>query len=202
MNEKPSTAPHSVKLHVDDAAEWERWLEENHTTSSGVMLVMAKKGSGLSAPSYAEAVEIALCFGWIDGQRRRNDDDSFLQGFSPRRTSSIWSQINRTKVLALTEAGRMRPAGLAEIERAKENGRWDAAYAPPSAKELPDDLQAALDANPKAAEFFAGLDGQNRFAIVFRIGNVKRAETRARKIAEYVGMLERGETIYPRSSGK
>jgi uncharacterized protein YdeI (YjbR/CyaY-like superfamily) len=187
------------RLHFADVAEWEKWLDANHKSSDGVVLVMIKKGSGKSAPTVAEALEVALCYGWIDGKRQRLDDDFFLQGFSPRRRASPWSQINRTKVQALIEAGRMREAGHAEIARAKTDGRWDAAYAPARERVVPEDLQAALDASPKAAAFFDELDSQNRFAVVFRIGNVKRAETRARKIAEFVGMLERGETVYPRA---
>jgi uncharacterized protein YdeI (YjbR/CyaY-like superfamily) len=188
------------RLHFADVAQWENWLDANYDTSDGVVLVMIKKGSQKSAPTVAEALEVALCYGWIDGKRQRLDDDFFLQGFSPRRRASPWSQINRTKVQALIDAGRMRAAGHAEIERAKGDGRWDAAYAPARDRVVPEDLQAALDANPKAAAFFEALDSQNRFAVVFRIGNVKRTETRARKIAEFVAMLERGETIYPRSS--
>lgn len=181
-----------------DASIWEAWLAENQASSPGVRLAIAKKGAAASSASYLEAVEVALCYGWIDGQRSRLDDEHFLQLFTPRGPSSIWSQVNQGRVAQLIEAGRMSPSGQAEIDKAKANGRWDAAYAPQSTIEVPDDLAAALAAAPAASALFTTLDGQNRFAILFRIGNVKRAETRARKIAEYVAMLERGETIYPR----
>jgi uncharacterized protein YdeI (YjbR/CyaY-like superfamily) len=184
-------------LHCADVAEWESWLDANAATSEGVRLAIAKKGGGHASVSYAEALDAALCVGWIDGQKWSLDEHHFLQGFGPRRPRSIWSQINREKVAALTASARMRPAGLAEVERAKADGRWDAAYAAQSATEVPDDLAAALAASPAASAFFPTLTKQNRFAIIFRTNGVKRAETRARKIAEYVAMLERGETIYP-----
>lgn len=184
-------------LYCDDAGAWERWLEQHHDSSAGVRLAIAKKGGSRPSVSYAEAVEVALCFGWIDAQKRSLDDDHYLQTFSPRSAGSIWSQINRQKALDLIESGRMRPAGLREFERARANGRWDAAYAGSKQAEVPADLAAALTASAAASSFFEILSSQNRYAILFRIGNVKRAETRARKIAEYVAMLERGETIYP-----
>ncbi|MCW2621533.1 MAG: hypothetical protein JWL64_1135 [Frankiales bacterium] len=187
-------------LHCADAAAWERWLAEHHADSPGVRLAIAKKGSGVASVGYADAVEVALCWGWIDGRRDRLDEVHFLQGFSPRRPRSIWSQVNRDKVAALTAEGRMQPAGQAEVDRAKADGRWDAAYASQRTSAVPDDLQAALDADPAAAAFFATLNSQNRYAILFRTGSVKKAETRARKIAEYVAMLARGETIYPQGT--
>ena len=145
--------------------------------------------------SYAEAVELALMYGWIDGQVKRSEEAGFyLQRFTPRRARSKWSQINRDKALALIESGRMRPAGLAEVERARADGRWDAAYAPPSRMEVPDDLRRALDATPAAAAAFAGLSGQNRYAILFQVHDAKRPETRARRIQRFVEMLARGET--------
>jgi uncharacterized protein YdeI (YjbR/CyaY-like superfamily) len=162
-----------------------------------VLLAIAKKTGSATSVSYADAVEVALCFGWIDGQSKRLDDDHYLQLFTPRRARSIWSRINRDKATRLIEEGRMRSAGLAEVERAKADGRWEAAYGSSTTIEVPDDLAAALVANAAASAFFESLTSQNRFAILFRIGNVKRAETRARKIAEYVAMLERGETLYP-----
>jgi uncharacterized protein YdeI (YjbR/CyaY-like superfamily) len=146
--------------------------------------------------TYAEALDAALCFGWIDGQRSALDDNYHLQVFTPRRPRSIWSQRNRDHVERLTAEGRMRPPGQAQVDRAKADGRWDAAYRQ-SATDVPPDLQEALDASPAAAAFFAQLSSQNRFAILFRIGNVKRADTRARKIATFVEMLERGETVHP-----
>lgn len=184
-------------LYCGDPATWEHWLDQNHEASAGVWLAIAKKGSAHTSPSYAEALEAALCFGWIDGQKRSLDSDHYLQRFTPRGARSIWSRINREKATGLIESGRMRPAGLREVGRAREDGRWDAAYASQGTAEVPDDLAAALAANPVAAAFFGTLKSQNRYAILFRIGTVKRAETRARKIAQFVTMLERGETIYP-----
>jgi uncharacterized protein YdeI (YjbR/CyaY-like superfamily) len=157
-----------------------------------------KKGSGRTSPTYAEALDAALCFGWIDGQKAPLDAAFYLQRFTPRGPRSIWSKRNREHVDRLTAAGRMRPAGLAEVERAKADGRWEAAYAGQATAEVPDDLRAALEAVPEAGALFAELDSANRYAILFRIGAVKRAETRARKIDEYVAMLARGETLYPR----
>jgi len=160
-------------------------------------LKIAKKGRGIASVTHAEALEEALCFGWIDAVRHAHDDDFFLQRFVPRRPRSKWSQVNRDKAVALIEAGRMHPAGLAEVERARGDGRWDAAYEPQSRATVPDDLQAALDANPAAAETFATLRSQNRYAILFRLRDAKRAETRARRLGQFVAMLERGETPYP-----
>ena len=190
--------PEREPFHVEDAGAWEAWLEANAGSSPGVWLAIPKKGSGRSSPSYAEALDIALCFGWIDGQKAPLDEACFLQRFTPRGSRSIWSERNREHVARLTAAGRMRPPGLAEVERAKADGRWDAAYPGQASARVPDDLRAALDAEPAAAALFAELDATNRYAILFRIGNVKRAETRARKIDEYVAMLARGETLHPR----
>lgn len=146
--------------------------------------------------TYAEAVEISLCFGWIDGQVKRSEEEGFyLQRLTPRRARSKWSQINRDKVAALIASGRMQPAGLAEVERAKADGRWDAAYAPPSRMTVPDDLRSALDAEPVAAERFAALSASARYSILYYVHDAKKPETRARRIAKYVGMLARGETI-------
>ncbi|MDQ1584381.1 MAG: hypothetical protein QOF36_2435 [Microbacteriaceae bacterium] len=184
-------------MHFADAADWAAWLEEHHADSPGVRVAIAKKGSAKPGPSYAEALDAALCYGWIDGQARRLDDDYYLQLFTPRRSRSVWSQINREHIARLTEAGAMRPAGMREVERAKSDGRWDAAYAPQRTIEVPDDLAAALAASPAATEVFASLSSQNRYAILFRIGNAKRQETRDRRVADFVAMLERGETIYP-----
>jgi uncharacterized protein YdeI (YjbR/CyaY-like superfamily) len=178
------------------AAEWEAWLEEHHAASDGVAVKIAKKGSGIASVAYPEVLDIALCFGWIDGRRNALDDRFFLQRFGPRRARSRWSQINREKAEALIEQGRMRPAGLAEVERAKADGRWDAAYAGQRAMGIPDDLQRELDARPQAAAFFAGLSSQNRYSILYRLQDAKRPETRARRLAKFVAMLEAGETIY------
>jgi uncharacterized protein YdeI (YjbR/CyaY-like superfamily) len=179
-------------------AGWREWLRDNHAeTPAGVWLQIAKKGSGVVSVDYAQALEVALCYGWIDGQRKGLDDTHFLQKFTPRRSRSIWSKINREKVERLIADGDMQSAGLAEVERAKADGRWEAAYDSARTSAVPDDLAAALAGNPKAAEFFATLDGQNRYAILFRIQTAKRAETRAKRIATFVEMLARNEKIYP-----
>ena len=178
--------------------DWEAWLEQN-AAHDGVRLQLVKKNSSAPGISYAEALDVALCFGWIDGQAGTHDDDYFLRVFTPRRARSMWSQRNRDLVAQLIATGRMRPAGIAEIERAQADGRWDAAYRQKDSP-VPDDLQAALDASPSAAEFFASLSSQNRFAILFRISGAKRATTRAANIAKYVAMLERNETIYPQKT--
>ena len=177
-------------------AEWEAWLDAEHATSDGVWLKFAKKGSGVETVVYAEALDVALCYGWIDSQVARLDERFYLQKFTPRRARSKWSQINREKIEALTKQGRMKPAGLEQVELAKADGRWDAAYASPANVEMPDDLQAALDASPKAAEFWAGLNKSNRFAILYQLQDAKKPETRARRLAKFVGMLERGEKLY------
>ncbi|RFA19024.1 YdeI/OmpD-associated family protein [Subtercola boreus] len=177
---------------------WRTWLAEHAEASDGIRLAIAKKGGAHHGVSYAEALDEALCVGWIDGQKNRLDDDHFLQNFGPRRARSIWSQINRDKALALVASGRMQPAGQAEIEKAQRDGRWERAYAGSKSIEVPDDLAAALAANPEAQAFFGTLSSVNRYAILFRIGSVTRAETRARKIAQYVDMLQRGETLYPK----
>jgi uncharacterized protein YdeI (YjbR/CyaY-like superfamily) len=178
------------------AAEWESWLGEQHAELPGVWLKIAKKGSGVPSVTFAEALDAALCYGWIDGQARSVDDTWYLQKFTPRRARSTWSKRNREKVAALIEAGRMQPAGLREIERAKADGRWEAAYDAPSTASVPDDLQRELDANPGAAEFFATLNSQNRYAILHRIQTAKKPETRERRIKQFVEMLARGEKLY------
>jgi uncharacterized protein YdeI (YjbR/CyaY-like superfamily) len=177
--------------------EWRAWLEEHHAGEQGAWLKIAKKGSGIASVSHAEALDVAICFGWIDAVRHAHDDDWFLQRFTPRRARSKWSQVNRDKAEGLIAAGEMRPAGLAEIERAKADGRWDAAYAPQSRATVPDDLQAELDAKPAAAATFATLSSQNRYAILYRLRDAKRPETRARRLEKFVAMLERGETLHP-----
>jgi len=180
------------------ADEFERWLEREHESSAGVWLRFPKKGTGVASLTYEEAVLAALCFGWIDGQARSLDETAWLQRYTPRRRRSVWSQINTQRVARLVEEGRMRPAGLAEVERAKADGRWDAAYAPPSTATVPPDLEAALAASPAAAEAFAGLDSQNRYAILHRLVTAKKPETRARRIETFVAMLEKGELLHPR----
>ena len=184
-------------LKVNTVEEWEAWLADD-PDPGGVRLRLRKKASQRSGITYAEALDSALCFGWIDGQVGALDEDYHLQVFTPRRPRSVWSQRNRDHVARLIAAGRMRSAGLVEVERAKADGRWEAAYRQKDAL-VPDDLQAALDASPDAAALFAKLTSQNRFAILFRINSVKRAETRAAKIAGFVAMLDRGETPHPQS---
>jgi uncharacterized protein YdeI (YjbR/CyaY-like superfamily) len=176
--------------------DWGAWLDAEHATSDGVWVKFAKKGSGVKTVVYAEALDVALCYGWIDSQVMSLDERFYLQKFTPRRSRSKWSRINREKIEQLTNAGRMKPAGLEQVELAKADGRWDAAYASPSTIEVPEDLQKALDANPKAAEFFATLSGSNRYAILYRLEDAKKAETRARRLEKFVGMLERGEKVY------
>jgi uncharacterized protein YdeI (YjbR/CyaY-like superfamily) len=176
---------------------FEKWLAEHHDGSDGIWLKIAKKESGVPSVSYAEALDVALCFGWIDGQKGALDEKHWLQRFTPRKAKSKWSKINRDKAVALIEQGRMRPAGLAEVERAKTDGRWQAAYDGARTSSVPDDLVAALAANAAAAEFFETLDRQNRFAILYRIQDVKKLETRARRIEKYVAMLAEGKKLYP-----
>jgi uncharacterized protein YdeI (YjbR/CyaY-like superfamily) len=185
-------------LIADSVGEWEAFMEEN-PEHDGVRLRLRKKASLRPGITYAEALDAALCFGWIDGQAGSLDDDYHLQVFGPRRRRSVWSKRNQEYVERLTAAGRMRPLGQTQVDEARADGRWDAAYRQKDA-EVPADLQAALDANSIARTFFGQLSSQNRWAILFRIGNVKRAETRAAKIATYIAMLERGETIYPQGS--
>jgi uncharacterized protein YdeI (YjbR/CyaY-like superfamily) len=177
-------------------AELESWLEENHAGSEGLWLKIAKKGSALASVTYAEALELALCFGWIDSQKRGLDERHFLQRFTPRRPRGKWSRINRDKAEELIASGSMRPAGLAEVEAAKADGRWEAAYAGQRTAEVPADLQRELDRNRVAREFFATLDSANRYAILYRLGEAKKPETRERRLRKFVGMLERGEKIH------
>ncbi len=183
-------------LPFASAAAFEAWLEAEHAQAPGLWLKIAKKDSGVATVTYAEALDAALCFGWIDGLRRGFDERFFLQRFTPRRRRSKWSKINTEHVARLEAAARMRPAGLAEVEAAKADGRWAAAYEGQRAVTVPDDLQAALDANPAAATFFATLRGANRYAVLYRVQDAKRAETRARRIATFVEMLARGETLH------
>ena len=177
------------------AADWEAWLEKEHERANEAWLKIAKKSSGIESVTHAEALEVALCFGWIDGIRKAYDADWFLQRFTPRRRASKWSQVNKEKVEALMAAGRVRPAGIREYEEAKADGRLDNAYG--SKMPVPPDLQRELDVNPAAAEFFKTLDRQNRFAILYRLHDAKRPETRARRIAQYVEMLAEGRKLHP-----
>ncbi len=182
------------RIYFETQTDWERWLDENHAISQGLWLKIAKKASGVATVSYPEAIEVALCFGWIDGQRQSFDSVWYLQRFTPRRPRSRWSQINREKVELLTKGGRMRPSGLREVQRAKDDGRWDAAYPSPSKMEVPDDLRLAVDSVPGAAETFASLNATNRYAILLRLHHTPEASVRANRIKEIVTMLARGET--------
>jgi uncharacterized protein YdeI (YjbR/CyaY-like superfamily) len=184
-------------ISLESGAAWESWLEAEHASSPGVWLKIAKKGAGVPTVSYPDALAGALCFGWIDGQKGRLDDDYWLQRFTPRKPGSRWSRVNTDKAAALIEAGRMRPAGLAEVERAKADGRWAAAYEPQSASSVPDDLAAELARDDSARAFFETLDGANRYAILHRIASARRPETRARRIAKYVAMLAEHKKVYP-----
>jgi uncharacterized protein YdeI (YjbR/CyaY-like superfamily) len=184
-------------LTFDTHEAWEAWLDQHGGSCTGVWLRLAKKSADTPTVSYAQALEIALCYGWIDGRKQAEDAHYWLQRFSPRAARSLWSEVNRKKALALIAAGRMRPAGLQQVERAKADGRWDAAYAPASTATVPEDLQRALDAHPQAKAFFATLNSRNRYAILFRVHNAKKPETRARKIVQFVDMLSRGEALYP-----
>jgi len=185
------------RLTFASQEEWEIWLERNGSSSSGAWVRLAKKSADQPTVSYAQALESALCYGWIDGQKQADNEHYWLQRFTPRTAKSIWSKINKEKAEALVASGRIRPAGMREINRAKQDGRWDAAYASASNATVPDDLQRALDANPTANTFFATLNSKNRYAILFRIQNAKKPETRARKIAQFIEMLSKGETLYP-----
>ena len=190
----PENAP--VRL-FRSKGEWAAWLDENHRRSAGVWVRIAKKGSELRSVSYLEALDVALCHGWIDGQKRPESEEAWLQKFAPRAERSVWSKSNREKALGLIASGAMKAAGLQAIENAKKNGRWEAAYDSPRGAAVPEDLQAALEANPRAKAFFETLNKANRYAVLWRIQTVKKAETRARKIAQFVAMLEKGEKLHP-----
>jgi len=185
------------ELLVPDAAAWRAWLEANHKTSPGVWLVLHKKGGKVTELDYAAALDEALCFGWIDGQARRRDDQSSFQRMTPRGTRSAWSARNVTYIARLEEAGKMTDAGRAAVEAAKADGRWDKAYAGQATAEVPDDLAAAIAAVPEAQAMFDVLTRTNRFALIYRTNSVKQAATRERKIAEFVQMLARGGAPYP-----
>jgi uncharacterized protein YdeI (YjbR/CyaY-like superfamily) len=179
-----------------NAESFEDWLSQQPADAAGAWIKLAKKSAGAPGLTKPEAIDAALCHGWIDGQLDKYDDKYWLVRFTPRRARSKWSEVNKTRAIELVAEGRMRISGLSQIDAAKADGSWAAAYAPASSAKVPRDLHEALNANPKAAKFFATLKGANRYAILYRLGSVKRPETRARKIAEYVGMLERGETIH------
>jgi uncharacterized protein YdeI (YjbR/CyaY-like superfamily) len=184
------------KLPFASPSEWQQWLEDNHAVSEGVWIKMAKKDAPIESVRYPEVLESALCFGWLDGRREALDERYFLQRYTPRRSRSRWSRINREKAERLIADGKMRPAGLAEVERAKADGRWEAAYEGQRSSTVPDDLQRELDAHPRAKAFFAELNSQNRYAILYRLQDAKKPETRARRLATFVAMLEAGKTIH------
>lgn len=183
-------------LAFESQRTWEGWLDENAATSKGLWLKIAKKGLSIQSVSYPEALDAALCQGWIDGQKASFDERFWLQRFTPRKPRSSWSKVNRQKVTELVQRGKMKPRGLEEVERAKRDGRWDAAYDAQSAATVPDDLRRRLDENPQASAFFATLDSRNRYAILHRIQEAKKPETRARRIEKYVAMLSEHEKLY------
>jgi uncharacterized protein YdeI (YjbR/CyaY-like superfamily) len=193
---KAAPAPDFTVLSFASPAEFEHWLSSHHGSSRGIWLRLMKKASGLPSLTYQQALDVALTWGWIDGQTKSHDSDSWLRKFSPRGARSIWSKINRQKALALIAAKRMHAPGLAQVERAKKDGRWQAAYDSPSNAKVPADLAAAFATSPRAAAFFGQLEARNRYAVLFRVHVPKKPETRARKIRELVAMLERGEKIH------
>ena len=192
----PAIKTDIVPTLFKNARAFETWLKKHHARSDGLWLQIAKKGAAEPSVTYLEAVEIALCWGWIDGQKKGLDDQHFLQRFTPRRARSIWSKINVDKVAALIEAGRMQPAGQAQIDAAKADGRWDQAYDSARTSAMPDDLQAALAATPAAEAFFATVNASNRYAVLWRVQTAVKPETRAKRIAQLVEMLARGEVVH------
>jgi uncharacterized protein YdeI (YjbR/CyaY-like superfamily) len=186
----------SPKRMFRSKSDGTRWLEKNHAKSTGIWLQLAKKDSGMQSVSYKEALDAALCYGWIDGQKKPESEQTWLQRFVPRSPTSVWSKINREKALALLASGEMKPAGIEAIENAKKTARWDTAYDSPSKASVPPDLQSALNSNPRAKAFFKALDRANRYAILWRIQTAKKAETRAKKIQQFVAMLEKGEKLH------
>jgi uncharacterized protein YdeI (YjbR/CyaY-like superfamily) len=194
MSEKDAALP--VKL-FGSANAWEKWLEARHAKSLGIWIKLAKRDSGIASITYAEALDIALCFGWIDGRKEAGGERHWLQKFTPRTAKSRWSKINCEKVAKLEKDGRMRQAGLDAVAKAKADGRWTAAYDSPSRATVPEDLARALAKNTKARTFFETLQSHNRYAILYRVHDAKKPETRARRISTFVEMLERGETIHP-----
>lgn len=179
-----------------DAQAWEAWLSKNQTAADGIWLRIAKKSSGTKSVTQPEAVVVALCYGWIDAQARPESATAWLQRFMPRRPKSIWSKINRERALALIESGRMRPGGLEQIERAKQDGRWEAAYDSSRTATVPADFERELELNPKAQVFFKTISAANRYAILWRLQTAKKVETRAKRLRSFIEMLEKGETIH------
>ncbi|MES2361168.1 MAG: YdeI/OmpD-associated family protein [Pseudomonadota bacterium] len=197
-SKKAPEAPASLPAQFfKDQKTWAAWLQANHSASPGIWLRIAKKASGITSVSYAEALDTALCYGWIDGQKKSADETSYLQRFTPRAARSIWSRINCAKALALIASGDMKAAGLHELERAQKDGRWEAAYESQRNIAMPDDLAAALAAAPRAQAFFETLDSHNRYAILFRLQTAKKADTRLKRLNTFVAMLERHETLHP-----
>lgn len=201
MTTKPTKSASSVRAEdptraFKDAKAWESWLAKNHAAANGIWMRLAKKASGTKSISYPEAVEVALCYGWIDGLKRPESATTWLQRFTPRRPRSIWSQINRGKALSLIASGQMKPAGLDQIERARRDGRWDVAYQSPKSATMPPDFQKELNRHPKAKAFFKTLSRTNSYAIMWRIQTAKKPETRERRIRTFIEMLEKGETIH------
>ena len=188
--------PDLPTIEFASPAAWEQWLEDSHDSSPGVWLKIAKKGAPASTVDYAQALEQAIRYGWIDGQKRGYDEHYWLQRFTPRGPRSKWSQVNRAKALELIDQGRMKPAGMAQYEAAKRDGRLDEAYEPQSRASVPEDFQSALDQNPAAAEFFATLKGANRYAFLYRLHHVKTPDARAKRIATYIEMLSEGRTFH------
>ncbi len=184
-------------LSFGTSREWLGWLQKNHASSAGIWMKIAKAGSTVKSISYAEALEGALCYGWIDGQKKGYDDAAWLQKFTPRGPRSIWSKINREKAQALIDAGRMKPAGLQAVERAKANGQWSGAYEGQKTIKVPEDLLDELELRPKAKAFFESLNSINRYAILYRLQTAKKPETRLKRLKQFVEMLERGEKIHP-----
>jgi uncharacterized protein YdeI (YjbR/CyaY-like superfamily) len=197
MSDAKRGKPELERLLCESRDTWAAWLAESHASSPGVWLQFAKKGSGKLSVTHAEALELALRYGWIDGQTAKLDDDYFLQRFTPRSPRSRWSRINREAATRLHERGELEPAGIAQVERAMADGRWAAAYEPASTATVPDDLRRALDGNPEARAFFTTLSSQNRYAILYRIQDAKKPETRARRIEQFVAMLAEGKTVHP-----
>lgn len=197
MKPESTTPTNPPILRFRRQKDWAAWLDKNHATTTGVWLQIAKKASGVQSVSYDEALEAVLCYGWIDGQKKSYDDQSWLQKFTPRGPKSIWSKVNTEKAERLIANGTMKPAGLKAVEAAKTDGRWHAAYDSPKGASVPEDLQAALDRNAQAKASFSTLNSRNRYAILHRIQTAKKAETRARRIEQFIAMLEKGEALYP-----
>jgi uncharacterized protein YdeI (YjbR/CyaY-like superfamily) len=192
----PAKSPNIPVRAFRDAVAWDSWLSKNQSAVNGIWMRIAKKASGKKSVTYPEAVEIALCHGWIDGLKRPESETTWLQRFTPRRQRSIWSKINREKALALIESGRMKQAGVNEIERAKKDGRWESAYDSPRNATMTPEFEQALNRNPRAKTFFGTLSAANRYAILWRIQVAKKAETREKRVRSFIEMLEKGETVH------